>query len=393
MGGNGAGVYRKSVNYWNNLKAGKFFWINPFTLKYIKLPTLFQSAILLETMPRITLKTVAAKCGVSISTVSLALSGKGKISPEQVDKIRHAAKELGYVPNPLLASLASKRFRSGQGAEGNLVALLEFPLELKDRQSKGADYRKDLQQTCRELGYHPDYFDYRQMHSYSDLAMTLYRRGTQGIILSGQPDNRFFEDRDKWSSFCLVQCGRYRSGLPVHTVRADIFRSIKLIFTRLQKLGYKRIGFGFGRHFPMVEDDESRLATAMAMSEFYARPKDRVPLYMGDFAKKEPFLKWFEKYQPEVVIAFSQAQYYCLKDAGYRIPEEVGFACLHLNRPLSKGALESGGLVQRRDKIARQSVILMDQLIRLNSRGFPETPRDVLINSEWLMGKTLISKA
>ena len=340
-------------------------------------------------MARVTLKTVAAKCGVSISTVSLALSGKGKISPDQVEKIRKVAGDLGYVPNPLLASLASKRFRSGQGAEGNLVALLEFPLELQGRMSTGANYRNDLQATCRELGYHPEFFNYDQMRSYADLAMTLYRRGTQGIILSGQPDLRFFEDREKWSSFCMVQCGRYRSGLPVHTVRPDIFRSIKLIFTQLQKLGYKRIGFGFGRHFPMVEDDESRIAAAMAMQEFYTRRKDCVPIYMGDFAKEEPFLKWFEKGKPEVVIAFSEAQYYILKDAGYRIPEDVGFASLHLHFPRQENSLLAGGLEQRRDKIARQSVILMDQLIRHNSRGFPETPRDVLINSEWHMGKTL----
>jgi LacI family transcriptional regulator len=343
-------------------------------------------------MARVTLKCVAAKCGVSISTVSLALSGKGKISPRQVERIRAAARELGYVPNPLLASLASKRFRSGLGAEGNLVALLEFPLELRDRRSSGANYRKDLQATCRELGYHPEFFDYREMKSYSDLAMTLYRRGTQGIILSGQPDPAFFHDREKWSSFCLVQCGRYRSGLPVHTVRPDIFRSIKLIFTQLQKLGYKRIGFGFGRHFPMVEDDESRIATAMALQEFYTRPKDRVPIYFGDFSSEEPFIKWFEKGKPEVIIAFSEAQYYYIKDAGYRIPEDVGFASLHLHLPRPEEALQAGGLEQRRDKIARQSVILLDQLVRQNSRGFPETPRDVLINSEWHMGKTLLNR-
>ncbi|MGC9450214.1 MAG: LacI family DNA-binding transcriptional regulator [Oceanipulchritudo sp.] len=343
-------------------------------------------------MARVTLKTIATECGVSISTVSLALSGKGKISPDQVEKIREAARKLGYVPNPLLASLASKRFRSGQGAEGNLVALLEFPLELQGRRSTGANYRKDLQQTCRELGYQPEYFNYDQMASYADLATTLYRRGTQGIIISGQPDSRFFEDRQKWSSFCIVQCGRYRSGLPVHTVRPDIFRSIKLIFTQLRKMGYQRIGFGFGRHFPMVEDDESRIATAMAMQEFYTRPKDRVPIYMGDFSQQESFLKWFKNAKPDVVIAFSEAQYYYLKDAGYRIPEDVGFASLHLHLPRPAEALQTGGLEQRRDKIARQSVILMDQLIRHNSRGFPETPRDVLINSEWHMGKTLLNR-
>lgn len=343
-------------------------------------------------MARVTQRTIADKCGVTVATVSLALSGKGKISPEQSVKIRKVAQEMGYVPNPLLASLASKRFRSGQGAEGNLVGLLEFPLEMNGRMSKVSYYRSDLEQTCQELGYHPEIFDYRQMQSYADLATTLYRRGTEGIILSGQPDPRFFEDMRKWSNFCMVQCGRYRSGLPVHTVRPDIFRSIKLIFIQLRKLGYRRIGFGFGRHFPMVEDDETRLAAAMALQKFYTPPREHVPIFLGDCIKGEPFLKWFEKCKPDVVIAFMEWQYYVIKDAGYRIPEDVGFASLHLHPPRPEEALQWGGLEQRRDKIARQSVILMDQLIRHNSRGFPETRHDVLITSEWHMGETLLNR-
>lgn len=344
-------------------------------------------------MARVSQKTIADKCGVSVSTVSLALSGKGKISPDMAQRIREAATELGYIPNPLLASLASKRFRSGEAAVGNLVALLEFPISLAHAESTTGPYGEYLYQWAREMGYQPELFNYKKMRSYADLPSTLYRRGTQGVILFGQPDPEMFMDMRKWSGFSLVQCARYQSGLPVHTVRPDIFRSMKLLVTRLIQKGYRRIGFGFGRHFPMVEDDEARYAAAMALQAFYLEEEDRIPLYMGDFTDRESFLQWVGETGPEVIVGFTDGQWYYLKDAGYDIPGELGFVNLHINPLPSSRSPPTAGLEQRRSQIARQSVILLDQLIRHHSRGFPETPRNVLLESVWHDGKTLLDRS
>lgn len=42
------------------------------------------------------IKDVAAKAGVSISTVSYVVSGKRKITPQTVERVRQAALELDY---------------------------------------------------------------------------------------------------------------------------------------------------------------------------------------------------------------------------------------------------------------------------------------------------------
>lgn len=58
---------------------------------------------------RATLADVAAAAGVSKMTASRALRGAGDVSRSSIDKVRNAAREIGYVGNHLALSLASRR--------------------------------------------------------------------------------------------------------------------------------------------------------------------------------------------------------------------------------------------------------------------------------------------
>ena len=57
----------------------------------------------------VTRKDIAAKAGVSVSVVSRALNNSGYVEAEKKKKILQIAKELGYSPNPVAMSLASRR--------------------------------------------------------------------------------------------------------------------------------------------------------------------------------------------------------------------------------------------------------------------------------------------
>ncbi|MFF5794365.1 LacI family DNA-binding transcriptional regulator [Paeniglutamicibacter sp. NPDC012692] len=58
------------------------------------------------------IKDVAQRAGVSVATVSRALSGNGKVSAASRDAVHQAAKELGYVLSYNASSLASGRSRN-----------------------------------------------------------------------------------------------------------------------------------------------------------------------------------------------------------------------------------------------------------------------------------------
>lgn len=55
------------------------------------------------------IKSVAEKCGVSISTVSNVLNNTRYVSPELARRVRSAAEELGYVPNPVAKNMKNAK--------------------------------------------------------------------------------------------------------------------------------------------------------------------------------------------------------------------------------------------------------------------------------------------
>lgn len=72
--------------------------------------------------------------------------------------------------------------------------------------------------------------------------------------------------------------------------------------------------------------------TPIAIFEFPALPKkDRLPVYRGAIKDQKAFLHWFHAHRPEAVVGFRVGQYWYLRDEGIRIPEQVGFASLHLS--------------------------------------------------------------
>jgi hypothetical protein len=115
-----------------------------------------------------------------------------------------------------------------------------------------------------------------------------------------------------------------------------------------------------------------------------------VPLQHFPLHDRKEFLAWLEKYQPDVVIGFNALVYWWLRDAGRRVPEDVG--CISL-------MLDLGPVTDRHVcgvetdwvSIGRIAIEQLDILLRTNRSGIPERPVTVAVPGIWHEGITLRS--
>src|SRR5687767_1931302 len=66
--------------------------------------------------PRISMRDLAARLGVTHVTVSMALRDNPRVSPATRERVKKLADELGYRPDPMLSALAT--YRGNKSASG-----------------------------------------------------------------------------------------------------------------------------------------------------------------------------------------------------------------------------------------------------------------------------------
>lgn len=123
---------------------------------------------------RVTIHDIAQVAGVSASTVSRALSGKGRISQATRERIRKMAEELGYQPNALARGLATR----STCAIGVVIHKRHLPL---DERSFYGLILEVIEAEVTEHGYHVVFSTLRD-HA---LPNCLEERRVDGVIFLG----------------------------------------------------------------------------------------------------------------------------------------------------------------------------------------------------------------
>ncbi|UYM03487.1 LacI family DNA-binding transcriptional regulator [Solicola gregarius] len=100
---------------------------------------------------RVTIRDVARKAGVSVTTVSHALNGKGQIRPETRERIRKVASSLGYRPSR--AAQALRRSRTGTIA----LILPSSGSRAEEREMISLDYYMAIASACAQGAFSHGY--------------------------------------------------------------------------------------------------------------------------------------------------------------------------------------------------------------------------------------------
>src|SRR4051812_43686224 len=106
--------------------------------------------------PRITMKDVARKMGVHVSTVSLALRNSAELPVATRERVQAVARELGYQADPMLSALTA--YRSGCAPlrfQATVAMIYDFQsgAELDAASASNRNFFTGAARKGEELGY------------------------------------------------------------------------------------------------------------------------------------------------------------------------------------------------------------------------------------------------
>jgi len=336
-------------------------------------------------MPQPSLRRLARQLGLSVATISLALRDSPRVVPATKKRVVDAARRAGYRPNPLVRSVMAAMRRSSQESYQGLLAGINYS---PDPQPRLRTYHQEVwrgaERRARELGYGMDlcWFGPNNL-SLARLSTVLATRNIQGVVVLPIAETHDLSPID-WSGLAGVVMDYCLSRPNLHTVLPDHHVSIFNALERLVALGYRRPGLVIDA----ARDARLRHKWSGGYYSFFRSPGPAayLPELLVQPVDRTAFLSWFDRHQPDVIIAHLQTEIIgWLQERGRRVPEDVGF--LQLNWTERTGPCAALDLQPGRLGVAAIES-LVAQLQR-QEHGIPDLPKTITLGAEWIDGPTL----
>ena len=338
---------------------------------------------------RVSIRDIARASGNSPSHVSYALQNRPSVKKATRDRILRIARRLGYVPDARLASWMSS-VREAKAKDLLPIAWLNTNEE-KDAWRK---YKfmspciEGAQERALQLGYRLDeLWLHEPGMSMARINRILYQRGIEGVIVTPPAKHIRFD----WNHLAGVSIGGDLFAPRLHRVDADIFYNLLLALKMVKRFGYRRIGVCLSESFDRYSHHSSR-AAARYFQETTPRVA-RVPalFYASDdephrLAAQKQIAAWLARHRPDVIICHNNQMLAWVKEAGYRVPKDIGIVHLATDDDVSDWA----GISSNRREEGALAVELIVSLMQSRQFGVPKVDRNTSIRGTWHPGRTLL---
>jgi DNA-binding LacI/PurR family transcriptional regulator len=334
---------------------------------------------------RITLRDVAKRAGVHYSTVSLALRNRGALPEDTRERVRRAAAELGYRPDPLLASLASyRRARPAAGYRATLAWVTNFPARDAWREEEiYAEYFAGARERAQALGFRLQEFWRREPAlTPARASQILTARGIEGLVIAPQPTPAETLELE-WERFSAVTIGYSLARPALHMVCPNQYRCMKLAMENLAARGYRRIGLVMLRASDERVDHNWLAGFLVAQQALAAR--DRIAPLLPDRWDAREFAAWLERTRPDAVVSKCAQVPGALRELGHAVPRDLGLAMLTRAKP----GRNLAGVNEAPEEVGAAAIDFLAGMLHRNERGMPAQPRRLLIEGRWIEGATV----
>lgn len=218
-----------------------------------------------------TIKDVAKRAGVAISTASAALNRSAPVSDEVIAKVEAAVRDIGYIPHAGARSL-----RMGQS---RLIGLI-LPDITNPHFAKVA---KVVESACLNADYMAAVYSTSEDHDREQQILTMMRmQRVEGLIIIPTRSDAEHGARmiDK-IHVPTILLDSFIDGLPYDVIKLDNIAAGRIATEHLISLGHKRIAVTAGRN--NIVTGEDRLAGYMQAHAAHGLPVDPGLLLEGRF--------------------------------------------------------------------------------------------------------------
>ncbi|WP_427340303.1 LacI family DNA-binding transcriptional regulator [Caloranaerobacter sp. DY30410] len=285
----------------------------------------------------VTIKDVAKKAGVSISTVSRAFNDYSDIKPETRKKILKIADEIGYSPSLLARGIRTSNSRR------IAIGIEDYDVE-KPNYSFLYKIIMGFKEYASKQGYEVVFLPNLTKNNKNKLPKIVKDNHLDGIFLMGlKLSDEFYKQVLKGDIPCVLFDIPINKG-KVGFVGTDNIKGTSLAMGYFIRNGHRKIAF--------INGHENAYVSLQRLDGYYLSlmkneiPIDKTLIYFGDFTEKsgrEGIRKLFNEHD-DITAVFAASDLMAigaiseLKEMGKKIPEEVeviGFDDIELSSYIS----------------------------------------------------------
>ena len=332
--------------------------------------------------PTVTLKQLAAKTRLSVAAVSYALRNHPKIPQATRQVVQAAARELGYRPNPRVASLMAHIRRADHRHVGERLAFLW--VHTTRQQSHTDPFLRSVFRGARDraaqVGFGLEEFWTADAGMTDErLEQILRARGIVGVVLSPvtTSDVALTLNWD-WRHFAPAVIGNVTWTPELHHAGHHHYLAMRMVLSELAK-------FGRSRPCALIEhtsNERAKRAWDAALFTHHPRRKN-APSAVRVVRCDDPgdIAGWLRHQRPDTLIV-SEVSLLDLPGVRAVVRElSLPIVTLYWSSEIAAGI---GGVDQCYDRIAAHAVDLVVAQLNSNEFGVPDLPRIMLFPGRWV---------
>jgi LacI family transcriptional regulator len=331
------------------------------------------------------LRKIAKVARVSHTTVSLALRNHPRVSIRTRQRIQTLAQTMGYRPNALVSALMS-HVRVNRRIVGQEIVAFVHGGPRRDWWQEWGTIRENFagaRGRAEQLGFQVEPFWLGPGgQDAAAVAKVLHARAIRGAILAPFPVPHSSISLD-WSQCAATALGYSFDQVPLHRATHNHVDGAVTVYRELHALGYRRIGLALSRT-ELSRVKHYWLAGILTGREICGGERVRHLVFQEERGRSD-FFTWLDSQRPDVVVGVARDTFFWLREAGWRMPEDIAYAHLNLTDLTMN---EVTGLVQRPVEIGAAAMDLLANQLYHNEYGSPQTPNCTLIDGYWRSGLT-----